>query len=741
MAIYMASMKIGSRSAGRTATAAAAYRAAEKILDERTGLVFDYTKKSAVDSTVILAPENSPEWVYDRSKLWNKVEAAEKRKDAQVFRELVVAIPQELKPDEMKDLVTKYTQDQFVKKGMIADVAFHHLKSENPHAHIMLTMRPLNEQKEFGKKERSWNDKEQLLVWREMWSEYANKSLEKAGHHERIDHRTLEAQGIDRIAQVHLGAKIIKMEKRGIKTELGNRALEIAALNAEIIDLKLYREKYDRQAKEIAKNEISDRTVEASQKRGNLGGTDRTLGNGDGDVSRRTKDSDRIRAKVDKFNDELRRKEIGFIDRTNSVGRANNFERNREVISSGSEGKRSAQIIQFQSRDVGFLREHNLSSSYDAIIALSNAASKQSDKTADDRTKTGREAAQLGRKNKERIHKIFGDRRANELKPDKSYLAARRQLIAMGVNDFEIGIRDSKTGKMMNREWSLNETLKNIPWLKRENAKGADIYVRPAGEMNAGLILVDDLTRGKIQTMKNDGHNAAAIVETSPNNFQTWIKISPSKLEPEIATTIAKMMAKKYGADMNSADWKHYGRLAGFTNRKPEHLNEIGKSPFVLSHESTGKLAESSERVMAIVKNYLDEQKTRKEKLDRMIAIDTHRTPILATKNLDPTSYYLERQKSLKTQYAKDYDISRADFMISKELYRKKVTVEKITETLLQASPELAERKKGHIDDYLSRTVAKAILEEKDREREQQKTLQASKNQTVTKDRSGPTLG
>ncbi len=134
MAIYHYSVGIISRSKGRSATAAAAYRAAERIEDIRTGEIHDYRKKRGVDEKFILAPTIAPDWVYNREKLWNEVELGEWRKDSQLSREINVAIPVELSKSLQVELIREFVQEQFVDEGMIADVAFHNLSSHNPHA-------------------------------------------------------------------------------------------------------------------------------------------------------------------------------------------------------------------------------------------------------------------------------------------------------------------------------------------------------------------------------------------------------------------------------------------------------------------------------------------------------------------------------------------------------------------------------------------------------------------------------
>ena len=218
MAIYHFNAQIVSRSTGASAVAGAAYRAGERLVDARTGEAHDYRARDDLDGAEILAPRDSPAWAQDRARLWNAVEAAERRKDAQVAREVRVAIPRELRPADGRVLVRDYAQRAFVDLGMVADIAYHGGQGENPHAHIMLTTRSIGPEG-FGPKNRDWNKKEQLATWREDWAASTNRALERRGHAERIDHRTLAAQWdealargdtaraetLDRDPEIHLG--------------------------------------------------------------------------------------------------------------------------------------------------------------------------------------------------------------------------------------------------------------------------------------------------------------------------------------------------------------------------------------------------------------------------------------------------------------------------------------------------------------------------------------------------------
>lgn len=236
MAIYHASFQVIKRSAGRSAVAAAAYRSAERLIDERTGYVHDYARKQGVADSFIMAPSGSPDWASDRNKLWSTVELAEKRKDAQLARELNVALPIELSQSESTELLRRYVQTSFVDQGMIADIALHDMDSENPHAHVMLTLREIKEGV-FGNKNRDWNAKDQLIGWRENWEKEVNQQLEMSGHEARIDHRSLKDQGSERLPSIHLGPHVHAMEKRGIKTDRGDRNREALSLNEALAKL------------------------------------------------------------------------------------------------------------------------------------------------------------------------------------------------------------------------------------------------------------------------------------------------------------------------------------------------------------------------------------------------------------------------------------------------------------------------------------------------------------------------
>ena len=258
IAIYHCSIKIVSRGKGKSAVAAAAYRSGEKLTNEWDGLTHDYTKKGGVVHSEILLPAHAPPAFSDRSTLWNSVELSEKSNNAQLAREVEIALPVELSREEQTRLVREYCSSQFVSKGMIADFNLHDTGGGNPHAHILLTMRPLDERgawlpkskKEYvldenGEKIRlpsgryktrkvdlvDWNNRENAEVWRRAWADLANDFLAQNNRPERIDHRSYERQGIDQIPTVHVGVSATQMEKKGIVTERGELNRNIKAAN------------------------------------------------------------------------------------------------------------------------------------------------------------------------------------------------------------------------------------------------------------------------------------------------------------------------------------------------------------------------------------------------------------------------------------------------------------------------------------------------------------------------------
>ena len=222
MAIFHLSVKVISRSSGRSAVAAGAYRAAERLHDNRLDRDHDFTNKDGVVHSEVMLPEGAPDNLSDRAQLWNAVEAAEKRKDAQLAREVEFAIPRELNKQEGIELAREFAKAEFVEKGMIADLNVHwDIGADGqpkPHAHVMLTMREVSKDG-FGAKVRDWNKSELVEKWRERWADHVNQRLAELDIDARVDHRSLEAQGIALEPQDKIGPAASRMGVRGLEAE------------------------------------------------------------------------------------------------------------------------------------------------------------------------------------------------------------------------------------------------------------------------------------------------------------------------------------------------------------------------------------------------------------------------------------------------------------------------------------------------------------------------------------------
>ena len=238
MAIFHLSVKVISRASGRSAVAASAYRAGERLHDERLDRDHDFTNKDGVVHSEVMLPEGAPPEFADREKLWNAVEAAEKRKDAQLSREVEFAIPREMNKSKGIALARDFVKTEFVEKGMIADLNVHWDIGKDglakPHAHVMLTMREIGKDG-FGAKVRDWNKSELVEQWRERWAEHVNQRLAELDIDARVDHRSLEAQGIKLEPQDKIGPAASRIGARGLEAERIEEHRAVAQRNGERI--------------------------------------------------------------------------------------------------------------------------------------------------------------------------------------------------------------------------------------------------------------------------------------------------------------------------------------------------------------------------------------------------------------------------------------------------------------------------------------------------------------------------
>lgn len=243
MVLYSCNVSNIKRGTGASSVAKIAYNSRSRLEDVRTGNTYDYSRKKDLGFSQIIAPHDAPDWVKDRQQLWAENELANKRRDARVAKEILVALPRELDTNEQLHLVRKFVTENLTPLGVVADINAHELDPSllpsherdrwNPHCHILISTQHL-ESGSFGKKITQLNQKDFVLQIRKAWAETTNSALEAAGINERVDHRSYRVRGINRIPQIHLGHRVWAMKEKGIATDRGELYQEIEERNQEI---------------------------------------------------------------------------------------------------------------------------------------------------------------------------------------------------------------------------------------------------------------------------------------------------------------------------------------------------------------------------------------------------------------------------------------------------------------------------------------------------------------------------
>jgi hypothetical protein len=269
----------------------------------------------------------------------------------------------------------------------------------------------------------------------------------------------------------------------------------------------------------------------------------------------------------------------------------------------------------------------------------------------------------------------------------------RVQLRAMGCERFDIGIKRD-AGEMILREGQgAVEIEKTIKWLRHENAKGAHIYVRPAGAHS--LSLLDDLSLVAIERMKAEGFEPAVVVETSPDNFQAWLNHG-QVLDAPASTRAAKQLAERFGADPSSADWRHFGRLAGFTNPKPERQLPSGMRPFARLRSATGRTYSKSAEFVAGIRSSDEGRAGQGEDAPKRRHRHVARSGVIPLEEFHSAPAY-------------GGDLHRADMAWAKHAAGRGLTLEQIKDELLNGRDLSKKGSRKRQVEYAQRTAEKAL--------------------------------
>jgi len=310
-------------------------------------------------------------------------------------------------------------------------------------------------------------------------------------------------------------------------------------------------------------------------------------------------------------------------------------------------------------------------------------------------------------------------------KGDRTTEVVRAQLAGMGAERYDVGVYNRANDAMLlRREWTPAQVEAAVGWFKVMNAQGRDIYIRPTG--SSGLYIVDDVPAATVERMRAEGYAPAAVVETSPGNHQAWVRVADAPLSTGEGTAVARDLAARFGGDLSSANWRHMGRLAGFTNRKEEHRQPDGRYPYVRLRDAGGERATDDPAILdrardqatqgrraAAEKRGGVEGESPQERAGRRAAFSR---PPAGGGPVSPLGReYAHRAQRLLERYpnAALTDLHRLDWMVTRDLARAHPEADK--EALMRAigegSPRIEERKRGHVYDYAERTTRYVLMD------------------------------
>lgn len=276
-----------------------------------------------------------------------------------------------------------------------------------------------------------------------------------------------------------------------------------------------------------------------------------------------------------------------------------------------------------------------------------------------------------------------------------------QQLTALGVERYEFCLVDANSGRAERHLWSASHALSRLGWLKHRNANEWHIYLRP--EAREPIVLVDDLSEAGVASMRADGLGALCVVESSPDNFQAWIRIAESPVPHELATGIGEVLATRYDADLRAKSFRQPGRAVGFTNVKPKHKQTNGLFPYVRLTEASGLSAEHPEALVDAARRLLQKRRASRAQVRNRYLKRSKRVGLE-----DPRSFFENAVAFICQQYGADTDLSRADAAAARRMLTQGYAPADVADAMLRSSA-IHERRGCRAADYVDRTVAWAV--------------------------------
>ncbi len=711
-------IKTLSKAAGQSAAAAGRYDSRDRHSD----------KSDLVSSGNV----NMPGWVAgDVSKFWSAADQYE-RANGLVARRAILSFPNQLPSEARESYIREWLSLNV--PNCPASWAIHdepEADPRNPHVHILISER-MNDGLDRGpelffkrfnakspelggckKKDIGSNRKDWLSAARASWADILNKHLPAD---QQVSHLSNEERGLPE-PQPKFGAKVLAAEKKGIRTKLVSSVIEDSLTKNKIRCLSFvdaagktvtFRSSIDKGSTvEIvgkpSRSKVID-LVKACNEKGwievELWGTDEFKAlaraelaragvkiKGENDEQNSTNDSgsrDRGGERSESGRSAASTQRPAPTSSTNEPDRGSGSKRDRSEQQADRDVAGDDRPARSQAREASSL--DNLGDSRRADISDLAASYQPAAKPFN----AGLQAGQGG----------------SDMHKDLTYRAVQRQLAAMAdVSCFEIGLFEQETGKMLPpKPADSGQVLRSISLLKRENARGNNIFIRPARASIHPYVLIDDLKHEQIAELSREGFVFSLLIETSPNNHQVLIKL-PRPTDADGRKLVERAFQKRLGSDIGCADGQHYFRLSGFTNRKPKHQqNENGLFPYVRVKQSTPSPTHSQRALewLAIAPKLVDLP----DEPERVIETVSER-PEWAGKKGELAETVARSHLSLQVKYGAAYDPSIADFQVAKTLIKQGWNLGSVRDGLRDGSPDLLNRKVGHVDDYLDRTLAK----------------------------------
>lgn len=691
----------------------------------------DRARHSDKSDLVLTGSINMPAWAKpDVSAFWSAADQHE-RANGLVARRAILSFPNQLLPADRDGYIREWLSLNV--PNCPASWAIHddaEANPRNPHAHVLISERMADgidrppelffkrynaKNPELGgcrKADIGSNRKDWLSQARKSWADILNAHLPMD---QQVSHLSNDTRGLPE-AQPKFGPKVLAVEAKGIRTRLVSSILEDAATANKIRCLSFvdsssgktitYRSGIDKGDSvqivgKVSRSKVIDLVAACREK----GWSEVTLfGSKEFQQLARV---ELIRAGIkitgEMYEQNPANAQLPSGRSSDPVSQGRGTERSRRPSPTGSTDESNNRPDKGRERGQPKTNRHAADIARTEVVT--GRAADSLDDLGDARWSDIRDIASTYNFDKKPAKTgLHASQGGDDMQKDLTYKAVQKQISAMHcVDEFELGILNQKTGKMMLSRVSAGQILEQVGRLKRENARGNNIYIRPTRESVHPYVLMDDLTHEQVDKVAKEGFSFSLLLETSPDNHQVLIRL-PQPIMAAERKQVERALQKRFGSDPGSADGQHFFRLGGFTNRKPKHERD-GRFPFVIVKQvrQAPELSALAKEWLSIAPRLVDLPDDQPERVIEKVTV----RPEWSGKKGELAESVLRSHQQLMIKYGAAYDPSISDFQIAKTLLKQGWNSESVREGLREGSPNLHDRKVGHVGDYLDRTLSK----------------------------------